>query len=265
MSLTAGTLYISSYNNAENDTSTNFNVTLSVPVNKAKRIRILGVTMAHLMMPFNYNDDEWVFAVNGVSYQMMFPIDRRWATMTDFLTYVNGTLFPGAKLYPSGTAQACPVTMSYTATTNKLTLTANTAGQVISMPAWNWNNTTGSAVAYNSNYRLGWTSGRVVTGTTTLTADGFPNVFQRTNSIYITSNLATDSNNDANIANIIGRFPVNVSWGGLIVYENVHSDFAAPVFTESMKTVHFQLLDEDYQPLINPDNAYFNIQLGIEY
>jgi len=136
---------------------------------------------------------------------------------------------------------------------------------VITMPQWNWNNTAGTSVAYNANYRLGWTSVAPVSGTTTLYADGFPNVFLRTNTIYVTTNIAADSNNDANVANILGRIPVTIGWGGLITYENVHSDFASPVFAENMKDIRIRLLDEDYQPLNNPANAYFNLVLGIEY
>ena len=215
MSLTAGTLYISSYNNADQDTSTNFNVTLSVPVNKAKRIRVLGVTMPNLMNPFGYNDDLWQFSINGTNYSMEFARNIRWASMTDFLTYVNTTLFPGATPAVPGA-----VTLKYDAPSNRVYLQSSTNTDVIVMPPWNWNNLAGSAVAYNANFRLGWTFAKSVTSVGgILFADGFPNVFQRTNSVYITSNLATDSNNDANIANIIGRFPVNVSWGGIIVYE----------------------------------------------
>jgi hypothetical protein len=104
-----------------------------------------------------------------------------------------------------------------------------------------------------------------VSGTTTLYADGFPNIFLRTNTIYVTTNICADSNNDANVANILGRIPVTIGWGGLITYENVHSDFSSPVFAENMKDIRVRLLDEDYQPLVNPANAYFNLVLGIEY
>jgi hypothetical protein len=266
MSLTAGNLYVSSYNNQDNETSTNFSITLAVPVSRAKKIRVLAATIANLMMPFGINDKFWQFSINNVQYSMNFPTDQRWATMTDFLTFVNSTLFPGATA-PGTTTPATPVpaTMSYDASTNKLTITSTNPAHVITMPAWNWNNPTATSVAYNANYRLGWTENFSVSGTHTLTADGFPNVFQRTNNIYITSNISTDSNNDANVGNIIGKVAVNVAWGGLIIYENVHSDFASPCFSESIKSVHILLLDEDYQVLRNPGNAYFNVQLGIEY
>lgn len=257
MSLTAGNLFISSYNNGDFDTSTDFGITLAVPVTKAKKIRLLGATLANLMNPFSTNDRLWQFVVNGVTYSMNFPTNIRWATINDFVAYVNGTLFPSA------TPGAVPATIGYDSAQNKLYITANTPGQVITMPPWNWNST--SSVSYNANYRLGWTNVAAVSGTTTLYADGFPNVFLRTNTIYVTTNISTDSNNDANVANILGRIPVNVSWGALIIYENVHSDFASPVFCENMKDIRVRLLDEDYQPLQNPNNAYFNLVIGIEY
>jgi hypothetical protein len=259
MSLTAGNLFISSYNNQDFDTSTDFAITLAVPVTKAKALRLLGATIANLMNPFSINDRLWTFAVDGTTYSMNFPTNIRWATMSDFLSYVNLTMFPAA------TPSAVPATLSYDSSRNSLYLTATTPGQVIVMPPWNWNNTTGTSVAYNANYRLGWTGIQYTSGTTTLYADGFPNVFLRTNTIYVTTNISTDSNNDANIGNILGRIPVTIGWGGLIVYENVHSDFASPVFTENMKNIRIRLLDEDYQPLVNPANAYFNIVIGVEY
>jgi hypothetical protein len=259
MSLTAGNLFISSYNNGDNDSSTDFGITLAVPVTKAKFLRLLGATLANLMMPFSTNDRLWVFSVNSVSFTMSFATDIRWATINDFIVYVNTVLFPGAS--PS----AVPATLAYDQNRNQLYLTANTPGQVIIVPKWNWNNTFGTAVSYNANYRLGWTNTVDKSGVTTLYAEGFPNVFLRTNTIYITSNISADSNNDANVANIMGRIPVNVGWGGVIIYENVHSDFKIPVFCENIKDIRIKLLDEDYQPIINPSNAYFNIVIGIEY
>jgi hypothetical protein len=265
MSLTAGNLFISSYNNQDYDSSTDFAITLAVPVTKATRLRLLGATIPNLFMPFGANDRFWVFSVNGISYQMNFPINLRWATIADFLSYVNTTLFPGASTYPAGTPAAVPATLSYSASTNKLTLTATTPGQVITMPGWAWNNSSGTAVSFNANYRLGWTSVVDVSGTTTLTADGFPNVFNRTNVVYVTTNICTDSNNDANIGNVLGRIPMTSGWGSLVNYENVHSDFSSPVFTPNIKEIRIRLLDEDYQLLSNPNNAYFNVVLGIEY
>jgi hypothetical protein len=156
------------------------------------------------------------------------------------------------------------VSIAYATDTNKLTLTTTTPGQVIIMPGWAWNNTVGTSLAYNSNYRLGYTSAVPVSGTTTLTADGYPNVFLRTNNIYITTNISTDSNNDANVANIIGKIPVNIDYGGLIVYDNFNAE-VQPTFAPNFKDIRFKLLDEDYQVLVNPANAYFNIVLSVVY
>lgn len=260
MSLTAGNLFISSYNNQDYDTSTDFGITLAVPVTKAKRLRLLGATIANLMMPFGANDRLWSFTVGATPYTMSFPTDLRWATINDFVSFVNGTLFPNATPGP------VPATIAYDPARNKLYITATTPGTVITMPAWNWNSVNkSSSLSLNANYRLGWTAINPVSGTTVLYADGFPNVFLRTNTIYVTTNISADSNNDANVANILGRIAVNVSWGGVIIYENVHSDFTTPVFCENMKDIRIRLLDEDYVPLVNPANAYFNIVIGVEY
>jgi hypothetical protein len=266
MSLTAGNLYVSSYNNQDNETSTNFSIQLAVPVNKAKKIRVLAATIAHFMMPFGTNDKFWQISVNGVQYAFTFPTDRRWTDVAAFVSWSSTDLFP--KMYAPGvpgTLTPCPATFSYDINYNKLKISATNPLHTIIIPAWNWNNPLSTSIAYNANYRLGWTENYAITGVGSITADGFPNVLQRTNNIYITSNITTDSNNDANVGNIIGKVAVNVSWGGLIIYENVHSDFASPCFSESIKSVQILLLDEDYQPLINPGNAYFNVQIGIEY
>jgi hypothetical protein len=259
MSLTAGNLFISSYNNQDFDTSTDFGITLAVPVTKAKRIRLLGATIGNLFMPFGSNDKLWQFVVGGTTFTMNFDTTIRWATIADFLSYVNTVLFVGAS--PS----AVPATLSYNASSNKLLLTATTPGTVITMPGWNWNNQFGSSVAYNANYRLGWTSITPISGTTTLSADGFPNVFTRTNVVYVTTNVCADSNNDANIGNVIGRIPMTSGWGSLVNFENVHSEFSSPTFTPNIKDIRIRLLDEDYQLLVNPANSYFNIVFGIEY
>jgi hypothetical protein len=259
MSLTAGTLFLSSYNNQDNQTSTDFSLTLSVPVTKAKRIRLLGATIPNLFMPFGPNDRTWTFSVNAVSYTMLFPTNLRWATIADFTSYCNLTLFPGAS--PS----ACPVSIANNAGTNQLTITATTPGQVIIMPGWAWNNPFGTSISYNANYRLGFTSSSSVTGITTLTADGFPNVFNRSNVLYVVTNIAATSNNDNNIGNVLGRIPVNIGWGGVINYENIHTDFAGEVFAANFKEITIQVLDEDYQPLRNPNNAYFSLVVGVHY
>jgi hypothetical protein len=265
MSLTAGNLFISSYNNQDFDTSTDFAITLAVPVTKATRIRLLGATIGNLFMPFGFNDKFWRFKVGGTDYSMNFDTTIRWSTIADFLTYVNNTLFPAAMPTP------VPATLSYNASKNQLYLTGTVAGSTIIMPGWNWNNTLGNTVAYNSNYRLGWTSITPVTATATalnypvLYADGFPNVFNRTNVVYVTTNICTDSNNDANIGNVLGRIPMTSGWGSLVNFENVHSEFSSPVFTPNIKEIRIRLLDEDYQTLTNPANSYFNIVMGIEY
>jgi len=269
MSLNAGNLFISSYNNQDFDTSTNFQIVLAVPVTKAKRIRMLGATIANLMNPFADNDCQWTFTITtaasvATTYTVTFPTGRRWVDMNSFISYVNTVMFPIASI--PGSVAAVPATLGYDADANKLFLTTTVASSRITMPGWNWNNNFGTATSYNSNYRLGWTSVVPVTsGSNILYADGFPNIFLRTNNIYVVTNICADSNNDANIGNILGRIPVNAPYGALIGYENVHSDFTSPVFCENIKEVRIRLLDEDYQPLVNPTNAYFNIVLGIEY
>jgi len=259
MSLSAGQLFLSSYNNQDNETSTNFSLTLSVPVTKAKRLRLLGATIPNLFFPFANNDKSWTFNVNAVDYTCVFPINYRWASITDFITYVNATTFPAA------TPTAIPATLNYDANTNQLYITANTPGEVITMPGWAWNNPFGTSISYNANYRLGWTNSVPVSGTTTLYADGFPNVFSRTNVLYVVTNISATSNNDNNIGNVLGRIPVNVSWGGVINYENIHTDFAGECFSENFKEVTIQVLDEDYQVVSQATNAYFSLVVGVHY
>ena len=87
MSLTAGQLFLSSYNNQDGQTSTDFSLTLSVPVTKAKRLRLLGATIPNLFMPFANNDKAWTFKVNGTDYTMTFPTNSRWETIADFITF----------------------------------------------------------------------------------------------------------------------------------------------------------------------------------
>jgi len=259
MSLTAGQLFLSSYNNQDGQTSTDFSLTLSVPVTKAKRLRLLGATIPNLFMPFGANDKLWSFTVGTTTYTMFFPTNRRWSTIADFITYTNATVFTTA------TPSTPPVTISYDANTNQLILTATTPGTVITMPGWAWNNATGTSISYNANYRLGWTNSSAVSGTTTLRADGFPNVFNRTNVLYVVTNIAATSNNDNNIGNVLGRIPVNISWGGVINYENIHTDFSGESFAANFKEITIQVLDEDYQPLVQPNNAYFSLVVGVHY
>jgi hypothetical protein len=262
MSLTAGQLFLSSYNNQDGQTSTDFSLTLSVPVTKAKRLRLLGATIPNLFFPFAANDSQWTFKVNGTDYTMTFPIDRRWATMADFITFCNAAT---VGLFATATPSACPVSIAYDDDYNVLTLTTTTPGQIIIMPGWSWNNTQGTSVSYNSNYRLGYTNARPRSGTTTLTADGFPNVFNRSNVLYVVTNISATSNNDNNIGNVLGRIPVNIGWGGVINYENIHTDFASEVFATNFKEITIQVLDEDYQPIKQATNAYFSLVVGVHY
>ena len=265
MSLSAGQLFLSSYNNQDSQTSTDFSLTLAVPVTKAKRLRLLAATIPNLFMPFGPNDRTWTFNVGGTDFTMTFPIDRRWYTITEFVTYCNNVLFPAA------TPSTPNVTIDYNVEQNQLYLTANNAGTPITMPGWAWNNTQGTSVSYNANYRLGWTNTKPVTATANapafavLYADGFPNVFNRSNVLYIVTNIAATSNNDNNIGNVLGRIPVNVSWGGVINYENLHTDFPGEAFAANFKEITVQVLDEDYQPLRNPNNAYFSFVVGVHY
>jgi len=262
MALQAGNVFLSSYNCQDNETSSNFSIILAVPVTGAKKIRMLAASVPHLMFPFADNDKLFRFILNGVTYNINFPTDRRWSQMgpgpNTFLDTAN-TLLAGLGIVGR------TLTFSYDQYTNHLTLTSSVGTDVIQIPAWNFNNPPSNNISFNALYRLGFTNVSTISGTGSITASGFPNVFVRTNVIYVQTNVVSDSNNDANIANILGRIPVDVSWGALIVYENVHSDFVSPVFSENIKEISIKLLDEDYQPIILPDNAYFNLVLGVEY
>jgi hypothetical protein len=262
MALQAGNVFLSSYNCQENETNSNFTIILAVPVTGAKRIRMLSASVPHLMMPFANNDKLFQFILNGTTYSMNFPTDIRWFQMGPgpgtFLTAFNALLaaIPGL---PS------TLTVTYNQFTNKLTITSSNPADTITIPPWNFNNPPSNNVSFNAHYRLGFTNTQNLTGVGSVTALGFPNVFVRTNIIYVQTNIVSDSNNDANVANILGRIPVDVSWGALINYENVHSDFVSPVFSENIKEISIRLLDEDYQQIVLPDNAYFNLCLGVEY
>jgi hypothetical protein len=261
MSLTAGSIYLSSYNNGDYDTTNNFTVTLSVPVIKAKRLRVLSANFPNLLMPFGTDDNTFrIFSatstgIGGTEFTITFATNIRWNTMSDFITYFNGRL---AVASPS----AAPFTASYDSSGNKIRITHNTANTSMFIPKWTYT---------NANFRLGYTSVTGIGATASggafavLNADGFPNVFLRCNSIYVTSNISVDSNNDSNIGNIIARIPITGNYGELVNYENVHSEFSAPIFTERIKDISIQLLDENYQPLQLPNNAYFTIVLGVEY
>jgi len=259
MSLTAGSIYLSSYNNGDYDTTNNFTVTLSVPVIKAKRLRVLSANFPNLLMPFG--DDDKTFTIfdgsatpgAGTAYTITFPTNVRWTLIADFVTHFNSLLLAATV--------TLKFTVAYDASGNCLTITGAN-GAAFNIPRWTYS---------NANFRLGYTS---VTGVGVapgpgipgvLTADGFPNIFLRCNSIYVTSNVSVDSNNDSNIGNIIARIPMLAEYGQLVNYENVHSEFSAPVFTERIKDVSIQLLDENYQPLRLPNNAYFTLVLGVEY
>jgi hypothetical protein len=259
MSLTAGQLFLSSYNNQDGQTSTDFSLTLSVPVTKAKRLRLLGATIPNLFFPFATNDSQWTFNIQGVDYTSTFPTNYRWATIADFVTYVNGTIFPAAS------PTAVPATIAYDPNLNVIAIIANTGTDVITMPGWAWNNPFGTSISYNSNYRLGYTNSAPVSGTGVLIADGFPNVFNRTNVLYVVTNISATSNNDNNIGNVLGRIPVNIGWGGVINYENIHTDFASEVFATNFKEITIQVLDEDYQPVTQATNAYFSLVVGVHY
>ena len=261
MALEAGNLYLSSYNCQDNETTSNFTIVLAVPVTGAKRVRMLAASVPHLMFPFADNDKLFRFILNGTTYNINFPTNKRWAQMgpgaNTFLNEFNGLL--AALALPS------TLTVTYNQFTNVLTITSSNPADIITIPPWNFNNPPSSNVSFNAHYRLGFTNIQPLTGTGSVTALGFPNVFVRTNVIYVQSNIVSDSNNDANVANILGRIPVDVSWGALINYENVHSDFVSPTFAENIKEISIRLLDEDYQQIVLPDNAYFNLSIGVEY
>jgi hypothetical protein len=210
-------------------------------------------------MPFQSDDKAFRIysatstGTGGVAYDINFSTSIRWTTIADFVTYFNSLL----------TAVSAPFTVTYTTNSNKLTITHNTANTAMYIPRWSYT---------NANFRLGFTSvvglGVAAPGAglyASVTADGFPNVFLRCNSVYVTSNISVDSNNDSNVGNIIARIPITGNYGELVNYENVHSEFSAPVFTERIKDVSIQLLDENYQPLALPNNAYFTITIGVEY
>jgi hypothetical protein len=90
-------------------------------------------------------------------------------------------------------------------------------------------------------------------------------VFNRANVLYVVTNIAATSNNDNNVANVLARIPVNIGWGGVINYENLHVDFEQDIFVNNFKELRIQVLDEDYQPVVQATNAYFSLTIGVKY
>ncbi len=255
MSLNAGSIYLSSYNNGDYDTTNNFTVTLSVPIVKAKRLRVLSANFPNILYPFGLDDNTFTVrdgGIGGADYTIVFPTDRRFINVADFIAVADALFI----------AQSAPFRVTYDDNTGRITISNISINNAMYIPRWTYT---------NANFRLGYTSVSGVEvippfGTyASITADGFLNIFNRTNSIYVTSNISVDSNNDSNIGNIIARIPISANFGQLVNYENVHSEFSAPIFTERIKDISIQLLDENYQPLTLPNNAYFTLTLGVEY
>jgi hypothetical protein len=81
--------------------------------------------------------------------------------------------------------------------------------------------------------------------------------------LYVVTNISANSNNDNNIGNVLGRIPVNISWGGVIQYDNVATDFASPIFSENFKDIRIQLLDEEPNPMFFTPAAGLRLEEGI--
>jgi hypothetical protein len=285
---------ISSYNSGENQTSGNFESSLANTIVGCKRFIITKFVMPNLMgdiSPFYnriflgvYND------VTDLTYyplSLTLEINTHWPTGQAFANYlqtlVSALLFDKCEFTQ---VEADKYSVTYNSLTGKLTFSSSsmTNGCAIWFVPWNLNFdqnnnlVVDSIGAKSALYKMGfgetnpdfpgYSQG---TQLATLNASSPLNLLS-TAIIYVSSSLLGNANNDyrgndgtpAGNESIICAIPTSAPYGNLIIYQDQFSHFI-DTNINSIRTIKFQLLDEDYNEISVPRNCYCTIELRMLY
>jgi hypothetical protein len=246
---------ISSYN-ANEGTNSNFTSLLPSAILNPKTVQLSKFTLLNMLYPFTLQDNILLLQVNNstaTTYKVIIPTNKQWsgiatvpAGQTSFLQDLNSALVTGL------TGSGATITATWSPQTSNLTLTGNVTFKILSYD-----------VGSTANYKLGLTL-PAYSFVTSLTADGFVNLL-RTGVIYVCSNLLGNSLNDGDEESIIATIPVNANYGGLITFDNKQDQNYISLTVGTIREINIRLLDEEYQLLSVPNNAYTNIEMLFGY
>jgi len=162
------------------------------------------------------------------------------------------------QLNADAVSQGFPITFTYNATTIRISVAHNTAGQTVTAaPKTSW------LTPFALNTRLGFLDVGSATAQT-VTAPMLGNLIS-TRSFYILCDaVLNNSISSDGLRTAIGRIPVNNIYGGSVIYAPGTRDWYK-VALESFNTVSIRILDENYQPYDLYKEEICEIELVFKY
>lgn len=254
--------------NIGSGTNTNFTQALQNPIQNARAVHFISFIMPQMIRPFTPPDAFFSFYQDGSGgtfptsantlKQVAMDPNQYFFSIAGFISYMNG-LFSA-----SADARIRNLTFSQETTYGTgfgtMRLIIKDTGGTFAPAGFS------SAVGYlEGNYKMGFALGQYAFQATNvaLTADGFPNVILRTNSIRVQTNLTGSTHSANRDFNTVFSVPVNVNPGNILNFNNPYR-IQLPCICPLISEVTVALIDDDGIPLSLPDNCYCSITLAIE-
>jgi hypothetical protein len=283
-------LHINNDHRSPNQPSDNFNITLETPVEGVKSVVInrasiplLGYNIPSYESIFYfklgdkgaYDDSPLYSAPINVSRLFTTPIQMAKQFNKDIKTYLDNvykTASSGAQLTAPFQITASfdpdPSSASYDANapdTYKYRMTVSTSdGTNLYLVGWSeqWN---------SFNQRMGFTNYNATASASTFTADAPPKL-TRTSCIYVRADICSDTltnplmNGGSAYRDIVCCIPCNNVVGDNVIHmQQSELGIIDNHLNNTIKTIAFQFLDDNFRPLELPANAICNLELVFNY
>lgn len=250
--ITPTRLQIGSWNASTNYSNTNFVDIFANGqiISDVKQIHMISATIPNLFPTFGKADSLLRVTYKGASYSIQCDTNGRYTGDT-MLTHLNslfaaqGNLADITVTYNAGVAGYKKLLFSHPAqasAANDLKFVQDQAS------LWKWG-------ILNPTFSRGVVS----TTPSTVACDGVVREI-RTSLIYVRSSISNDSTNSAGLENILGVISIDVPWGDVIQWREFLDENWVDVSVSSLSSMNIQLLDEDFQELTLPSNAYTTFQ-----
>jgi hypothetical protein len=261
-------LTVSSYNSLEAQSASNFEAQLPSTIVNPKRMILNKFIMPNLMYDISPNYNRIGMVSGAFTINVTLSTSTHWASATAFATYLTTTI--NTAFNTAGLAGTV-ITATYDVSSAKLTLTPS-AGVTYNLTAWNNPDPLTAASAW---YKLGFTgttgAGYSTAISTPLVGDS-PLILLATSVIYVSISLLGNSLNDKRDTEgqttgdetIYGAIPVNGNFGQMIIYGDQFGSFVS-CNVNSIRSIRVNLLNEEYNQLVLPQNCYATIEFRLEY
>jgi hypothetical protein len=254
-------VYVSSNERDPGQTVTNFTCEIPTPIEEAVSFEIVNFVVPNILYPFTTNNSVLYYRRGGD------VADRTFDFSTGSTPITTRQFSDGSQLatYLTTRIQTVDAQLSFTfdglsaGGTLKLTLVASSGTVAVMAPV----DPAGNVRPRFINYKIGYT--RINDPSTPYSASDqgdTPINLIPTTCIYVASSLASAESLSTNgRRDILFQIPLSAAFGTLVVYQSTLSGTVFSRPPSSIRSITFQLLDDNFQEVSLPESAVVSAEI----